>query len=115
MKWDEMRQSDNVEDERGGSGGSSGSGGSPMGMLGGLGAGGVAIALIAGLMFKVNPMQIFGLLGNNQKNAPAPQGLVKKPTNDRDSAFVKSVLGDTEDTWGTVSYTHLTLPTNREV
>jgi predicted metalloprotease len=73
-----------------------------MGMLGGLGAGGVAIAVIAGLFFKVNPMQILGFLGNNQKNAPAPQGLVKKPANDRDSAFVKSVLGDTEDTWGRI-------------
>ena len=103
MKWDEMRQSDNVEDERdGGSGGSSGSGGSPMGMLGGLGAGGVAIAVIAGLIFKVDPSQILGFLGNNPKNAPAPQGLVKKPASDRDSAFVKSVLGDTEDTWGRI-------------
>jgi hypothetical protein len=103
MKWDEMRQSDNVEDQRdGGSGGSSGAGGSPMGMLGGLGAGGVAIAVIAGLIFKVDPSQIFGFLGNNPKNAPAPQGLVKKPTGDRDSAFVKSILGDTEDTWGKI-------------
>ncbi|MEI6328543.1 MAG: neutral zinc metallopeptidase [Pseudanabaena sp.] len=100
MKWDEMRQSDNVEDERGG--GSGGSSGSPMGMLGGLGAGGVAIAVIAGLIFKVDPSQILAFLGNNQKNAPAPQGLVKKPANDRDSAFVKSVLGDTEDTWGRI-------------
>ena len=41
MKWDEMRESDNVEDERGGSSRSSLSAG---GMLGGLGAGGVAIA-----------------------------------------------------------------------
>jgi len=103
MKWDEMRQSDNVEDERdGSSGGSSGSGGSPLGMLGGLGAGGMAIAVIAGLIFKVDPSQILAFLGNNQKNAPAPQGLVKKPASDRDAAFVKSVLGDTEDTWGRI-------------
>ena len=99
MKWDEMRQSDNVEDERGGSGGSSGS---SMGMLGGLGAGGVALAVIAGLIFKVDPSQILAFLGNNQKKAPAPQGLVKKPASDRDAAFVKSVLGDTEDTWGRI-------------
>ena len=63
MKWDEMRQSDNVEDERDGSSGdSSGSGGSPLGMLGGLGAGGMAIAVIAGLIFKVDPSQILALL-----------------------------------------------------
>lgn len=94
MKWDEMRQSDNVEDERGGSSSSS----SPSGLLGGLGAGGIAIAVIAGLIFKVDPAQILSFLTNN-KPAPASQGLVKTPANDRDSAFVKSVLGDTEDTW----------------
>lgn len=95
MKWDEMRESDNVEDERGGSSGSSSS---PVGLLGGLGAGGMAIAVIAGLIFKVDPAQILSFLSNN-KTAPASQGLVKAPVNDRDSAFVKSILGDTEDTW----------------
>ncbi len=99
MKWDEMRQSDNVEDERGGSSSSSNS---PLGMLGGLGGGAMAIAVIAGLIFKVDPTQILNFLTNNNKIAPAPQGLVKPPINDRDSAFVKSVLGDTEDTWGRI-------------
>jgi predicted metalloprotease len=99
MKWDEMRQSDNVEDERGGSSGSSNS---PLGMLGGLGGGAMAIAVIAGLIFKVDPTQILSFLTNNNKTASAPQGLVKPPINDRDSAFVKSVLGDTEDTWGRI-------------
>ena len=95
MKWDEMRESDNVEDERGGSSRSNLSAG---GMLGGLGAGGVAIAVIAGLIFNVDPAQILSFL-NGQKTAPASQGVVKAPVNDRDSAFVKSILGDTEDTW----------------
>ena len=99
MKWDEMRESDNVEDERGGSSNLSSS---PVGMLGGLGAGGIAIAVIAGLIFKVDPTQILSFLTNNNKNAPAPQSLVKKPINDRDSAFVRSILGDTEDTWGRI-------------
>ena len=98
MKWDEMRESDNVEDERGGSSRSSLSAG---GMLGGLGAGGVAIAVIAGLIFNVDPAQILSFL-NGQKTAPASQGVVKAPVNDRDSAFVKSILGDTEDTWGKI-------------
>ena len=98
MKWDEMRESDNVEDERGGSSRSNLSAG---GMLGGLGAGGVAIAVIAGLIFNVDPAQILSFL-NGQKTAPASQGVVKAPVNDRDSAFVKSILGDTEDTWGKI-------------
>lgn len=100
MKWDEMRESDNVEDVRDGSSSSSSS---PLGMLGGLGGlgfGGIAIALVAGLIFKVNPAQLFGFLSNTKQ--PAPQALVKQPTKDRDSAFVKSILGDTEDTWGRI-------------
>ena len=96
MKWDEMRESDNVEDERGGSSKSNLSAG---GMLGGLGAGGAVIAVIAGLIFNVDPAQILRFLNNGQTNAPASQGVVKAPVNDRDSAFVKSILGDTEDTW----------------
>ena len=98
MKWDEMRESDNVEDERGGSSRSSLSAG---GMLGGLGAGGVAIAVIAGLIFNVDPAKILSFL-NGQTTAPTSQGVVKAPVNDRDSAFVKSILGDTEDTWGKI-------------
>ena len=96
MKWDEMRESDNVEDERGGSSKSNLSAG---GMLGGLGAGGAVIAVIAGLIFNVDPAQILRFLNNGQTTAPASQGVVKAPVNDRDSAFVKSILGDTEDTW----------------
>ena len=100
MKWDEMRESDNVEDVRGSSSDSSSS---PLGMIGGwggLGAGGIAIAVVASLFFKVNPAQILGFLPNTKQ--PAPQALVKQPTKDRDAAFVKSILGDTEDTWGKI-------------
>lgn len=106
MKWDEMRESDNVEDQRDGSSDESSTpnnlSSSPLGMLGGLGGGAMAIAVIVGLIFKVDPSQIMNLIGGNNKTAPAPQALVKKPTKDRDSAFVKSVLGDTEDTWGRI-------------
>ncbi|MBD2177258.1 neutral zinc metallopeptidase [Pseudanabaena sp. FACHB-1998] len=99
MKWDEMRQSDNVEDVRDGSSSPSSS---PMGMLGGLGFGGVAIALIASFVFKINPAQILSFLNNTSQNVPAPQSLVKTPAKDRDSTFVRSVLGDTEDTWNRI-------------
>jgi uncharacterized protein len=102
MKWDEMRESDNVEDQRDGSDESTeptNLSSSSVGMLGGLGAGGIAIAVILGLIFKIDPTQLLNLIGGNNKTAPAPQALVKTPTKDRDSAFVKSVLGDTEDTW----------------
>ena len=104
MKWDEMRESDNVEDVRDSSpDSSSDSGSSPLGMmggLGGLGAGGIAIAIVAGLFFKVNPAQLLSFLSNTKQ--PAPQALVKSPAKDRDAAFVKSILGDTEDTWSRI-------------
>ena len=102
MKWDEMRESDNVEDERNGASSSNSSPVGMLGSLGGLGAGGIAIAVIAGLIFKVDPSQILAFLSNNNKTAPAPQALVKTPTKDRDAAFVKSILGDTEDTWAKI-------------
>ena len=75
MKWDEMRESDNVEDQRDGSDDESStpnnlSSSSSMGMLGGLGAGGMAIAVIVGLIFKVDPSQILNLIGGNNKPAP---------------------------------------------
>jgi predicted metalloprotease len=92
MKWNEMRQSENVEDERSGSS-------SPVSgqRVRSIGIGGIAIAVVAGLIFRVNPLEILGLISSNQ-TTPAPQEKTK-PINDRDSAFVKSVLGDTEDTW----------------
>jgi uncharacterized protein len=100
MKWDEMRRSDNVEDERESGGSSSGSSGGMTGLVGGLGAGGAVIAVILGLIFKVNPAQIMGLIPSNTP-APAKQSSAK-PKNDRDSDFVRAVLGDTEDTWSRI-------------
>lgn len=99
MKWDEMRESDNVEDERNGA---SSSNSSSVGKLGGLGVVGTVIAVIAGLIFKVDPSQILAFLSNNNQTAPAPQGSVKPPAQDRDAAFVRSILGDTEDTWAKI-------------
>lgn len=93
MKWSDMRRSGNVEDNRGGSGGVPGG-------VGGASIGGIVIAVIAGLIFGVNPLEILSLMqGGGVAPAPQQQG---KPIQDRDSDFVKAVLGDTEDTWGRV-------------
>jgi uncharacterized protein len=90
MKWSDMRRSSNVEDSRGGSGGVPGG-------VGGASIGGVIIAVIAGLIFGVNPLEILSLMqGGDVAPAPQRQG---QPKQDRDSDFVKAVLGDTEDTW----------------
>lgn len=92
MKWSDMRRSSNVEDDRSGSG--------VPGGVGGASIGGVIIAVVVGLIFGVNPLQILSLMQGGDIT-PAPQRQAH-PVQDKDSDFVKAVLGDTEDTWGRV-------------
>ena len=98
MKWEGKRESDNVEDARGSSGG----GGGGIGFGGrSIGLGSVAIALVAGWIFGVNPLTILGLLSGDSGPAPqaqqAPAG--RPPANDQMARFVSVVLGTTEDVW----------------
>jgi uncharacterized protein len=102
MKWNEMRQSDNVEDRRGSSGQA------PRRAIGKVGIGSIAIALIASLIFRVNPLDVLNFMSGN--TAAPPQQAEVKPIADRDSAFVKSILGDTEDTWNRIFKQQLQTP-----
>ena len=104
MKWEGDRQSDNVEDRRGG-GGDGGGGGGGLRVGGrGIGLGSVAIALVAGWVFGINPLTVLGLL-DGSGGGPAPQAqtapgpAAKPPVQDRQAAFVSTVLADTEDVW----------------
>ena len=97
MKWEGNRQSDNVEDERGNSGG----GGN--GFIGGrsIGLGTIAIALVAGWVLGINPLTVLSLLSGG---GPVPQVQqqhrpAQPPANDQMTAFVRTVLADTEDVW----------------
>jgi uncharacterized protein len=93
MRWEGNRQSDNVEDRRGGGGG--GFGGRSIGL------GTVAIAVVAGWIFGVNPLTVLGLLSGDPTGAPATQAPAHAPpASDREAAFVSTVLADTEDVWG---------------
>ena len=98
MKWEGNRESDNVEDARGSSGGGGGIG------FGGrsIGIGTIAVALVAGWVFGVNPLTVLGLLtgGGAPQDASvqqAPAG--KPPADDKMARFVATVLADTEDVW----------------
>jgi predicted metalloprotease len=94
MKWEGNRQSDNVEDGRAGGGG----GGFSLGG-GKIGLGGVAVALVAGWIFGINPLTILGLMeggGGMTQSAPPTQA---PPANDRMATFVSTVLASTEDVW----------------
>jgi predicted metalloprotease len=97
-----MRRSDNVEDR---------SGMRPRGGLGGggmkIGLGGIILALIASVLFGINP---FSLLGSMSAPEPAsqvappagasPAGTGRAaPSADPTKEMVARVLGDTEDVW----------------
>ncbi|MFO1227219.1 neutral zinc metallopeptidase [Roseateles sp.] len=106
MKWEGRRQSDNVEDRRGEGGGGAGPG-LPMRAFGGRGLslGTVAIALIAGWIFGINPLTVLGLLSGGGAPAAYEQPAApahRPPANDRSAAFVRTVLADTEDVWAAV-------------
>jgi len=93
MRWQGNRESENVEDARdaGGGGGFRLGGGS-------VGLGSVAIALVAGWIFGINPLTILGLMSGG--GAPVAQAPAHKPPADDEMArFVSVVLADTEDVW----------------
>jgi uncharacterized protein len=108
MEWKGRRQSDNVEDQRGAS-----MGGSPLGRGGGIripigggrrgggiGIGGIIVVLIICWITGINPLTLlsggdigFDDGGGYQQSQP------RTPANDEMTAFVRTVLADTEDTW----------------
>lgn len=106
MKWEGQDQSSNVEDRRGSGNGGGGRVGLPVGGRG-IGIGTVAIALLAGWVFGVNPLTVLGLLSGGGPDAPAvqqsPAGPAPRPpANDKAAAFVSTVLRDTEVVWGQI-------------
>jgi predicted metalloprotease len=101
MRWEGNEQSDNVEDRRGGGGGGGGFG-LPVGGRG-LGVGTVAVALIAGWIFGINPLTVLGLLSGDESASPMQQAPAQKPpADDREAAFVSTVLKNTEVVWSNI-------------
>jgi len=99
MRMDGQEESSNVEDARGSGGG--GGGGFRLGG-GGIGIGSIAIALIAGWIFGINPLTVLGLLSGGggapmQQTAPGPAPA--PPAGDAQAKFVSQVLRSTEVVW----------------
>ena len=92
MRWDDLRQSSNVEDVRGSTGGGRGLK---------IGVGGTLLALLASYFLGIDPRIILGLMSavpNQQPTPTATQG----PPQDEQGRFIGAVLGETEDTWGAI-------------
>ena len=91
MDWDDLRRSENVEDERG-SGSGFARGAIPLGL------GGLVVVFVGSLLLGLNPLQVLSLLsgGGGGTSSYVETG---PPPNDRTADFVRALLGDTEDTW----------------
>jgi uncharacterized protein len=94
MRWDGNRESDNIEDRRGGGGG--------MPVFGGgrIGLGTVAIALVGWLVFDINPLTLLDAMSGGSGQPYVQQSPAHKPpADDQMAKFVSVVLADTEDVW----------------
>jgi uncharacterized protein len=90
MRWKQMRESENVEEQRRGR------------AIGGrrLGLGGVAIVLVVGLLLGKSPRELLSFVVGSQGGANPAQSLPATQKAPPEALqLVKHTLGDTEDTW----------------
>lgn len=90
MQWRGRRQSDNIEDRRGGGR-----------KAGGIGIGSIVIALILWKVFGIDPQTTLGVAQQMQSTQTTTQTAPKQQTPDQQEAkaFVATILADTEDIW----------------
>jgi len=104
MDWQKGRESDNVVEDDGSGGGGLGGGGMRFGGFH-LGIGGIIVVVLIGLIFPgIRPI-LFGLFLNGgngvdtvEQSTPAPTH--QATSNDPQVHFLRSILGSTEDVWG---------------
>lgn len=108
MEWRGRRQSDNVEDRRGAGGQNPfGRGGMriPIGRGGvrraggGIGIGGIILILIVSWVLGINPLTLLSGGDIGLEGGGYEQQTNQPPANDESTAFVRTVLAETEDTW----------------
>ena len=105
MRWQDFRRSDNVEEGSAGGGGGYGFG-MPVRLSGGV----IVIAVVVGLLFGVNPLDMLSaLMGGGTvaeapapRTAPPPSGTGAPVVRDQTRDFAARVLGSTEDVWGPI-------------
>jgi uncharacterized protein len=94
MRWEDGRESENVEDQRG----------FPIGGRGAsLGCGGVIILLLVSWLTGINPLRLLNLVQQTAPSssaaAPAPAQAPGAPPKDELGKFASVVLASTEDVW----------------
>jgi uncharacterized protein len=111
MRWEDLRTSSNIEDDREASASRGGGLGIPGGG-GGLGIGMVIILGLIGWALGIDPSVLIGgaqiLTGSGQatqQSGPAPEVDTGTP-NDQTGRFVAAVLGSTEDVWTEIFAAH---------
>ncbi len=102
MRFDDLPQSDNIEDRRGDSGGGGGGFGLPIGG-GGLGIGTIIILGIVGYALGIDPRVLIGGAemiggGSGSQQQSQPSGKAGAPS-DEMGKFVARILGSTEVVW----------------
>jgi len=98
MREDDLRESSNIEDRRGGGGGM---------RTGGLGVGAVVVLTLLGWAFGIDPSALISgaeqVTGNSPAvTAPSRSAAQSGPPSDEVGRFVARVLGETEDVWSQV-------------
>jgi uncharacterized protein len=97
VRWDDLRQSTNIEDVRASTGGGS------TGLR--VGVGGTLLALAASYFLGVDPRVILGLMSAVPTQQAAPAAHYGTPQ-DEQGRFIAAVLGETEDAWGDMFQAH---------
>jgi len=97
MRWEDGRESDQVEDRRGAGGGRLAIGG----------CGTLIVVLVISLLTGVNPLRILQLMdgssSSTQASAPPAGGSPPRTgAEDKETKFVKVILASTEDTWSSI-------------
>src|SRR5262245_58807964 len=101
MRYDQLPQSDNVEDRRGQS-----PRGFPGRRAGGIGLGTIIILGLVGWALGINPLYLIGgaeilsgLGGSSQQSQPAPGNPKAQAPSDQTQQFIRAVLGSIEVQW----------------
>jgi predicted metalloprotease len=104
MRWEDERESSNVEDDRAGGGFSIGGRGA------GIGCGGLVIILLVSWLTGINPLQLLNIVQSSSpstsqapsapsQGSPAGPSRPGQPPSDRLGQFASVVLAATEDVW----------------